>query len=404
MPNYFYTAKSFDNKTIKGYMLAQDARDLSRILKNEGLFLVGIDSKIENKKEWFDFSFFSRVSSEEKIIFTRNLSVMIATGLSLMKGFEVLTNQAKNKKMKSALTSIKERINKGETISLALSEHPTIFSEFFLSMVRIGEESGTLEESLKILSLQLEKDHKIKSGIKGAMIYPIIVSCLLIVVGIVVSIFVLPKFKVFFTGLGYEVPFITKLLFDFSDFSRNQWPILVVLPFVLFFLVIAAAKTKQGKWLEDTVLLKLPIFSSLVKKSNCAILIRSLSSLLGSGVPLTRSLEVTSGTVGNFYFKKALDDALDRVKKGQSLSGSLSSYKNVFPYGAVEMMQVGEETGKTSMVLKTLADFYEDEVMAATAKLSSVIEPVLLIIIGLIVGLFAFSIIGPMYSSLNVIK
>jgi len=404
MPKYSYTAKSFDNKTIRGSALARDMHELSRILKNEGLFLVGVDPEKQSKKTLFGFSFSSKVPAEEKIIFTKNLPVMIATGLSLVKGFEVLSNQAKNKKMKSALLAIKERINKGESLSVALADHPDIFSDFFLSMIKIGEESGTMEESLRILALQLEKEHKLKSGIKGAMIYPVIVSCLLLVVGVVVSIFVIPKFKIFFSGLGYDVPFLTKLLFNFSDFAKSQWTIMVTAPFVLGFLFMLAMKTSKGRWLKDTVLLKLPIFSSLVKKNNCAIMIRSLSSLLGAGVPLTRTLEVTSGTVGNFYFKKAVDYALDKVKKGQNLSESLAVHKTIFPYGAVEMIEVGEETGKTSMVLKTLAEFYEDEVMAATAKLSSVIEPVLLIIIGLTVGVFAFSIIGPMYSSLNAIQ
>ena len=408
MPKFFYTAKSLDNKTISGYLTAKDMRELAKTLKNEGLFLVKAVSKgpsgYPKKKKLPDISFSLKVPSSEKILLTKNLSVMVAAGLSLVKGFDVLANQAKNKKLKNALFAAKEQINKGESMSSVLSHYPDIFSEFFLSMIKIGEESGTLEEVLKILSLHLEKEHRLKSGVQQAMIYPVIVLSLMLAVGIIIAIVVLPKLKDFFTGLNAPIPFYTKLLIDFGEFSTKQWPLLIAIPVVLAFLAIAALKTKKGKWMKDTTLLKLPIFSSLIKKNNCAILIRSLSSLLGSGVSLTRALEVSSGTVGNFYFKKAVNNALDEVKRGESLSQAFGLYKDIFPYGAIEMIEVGEETGKTSSVLKTLADFYEEEVVSAAAKLSAVIEPVLIIILGVMVGLFAISIIEPMYSSLSAIK
>jgi type IV pilus assembly protein PilC len=404
MPSYIYTAKSLEDKTISGILDARDMRELAKILKNDGLFLVRAVAKGDKNKRIFDFSFSSKVSSADKIMFTKNLSIMIATGLSLVKSFEILANQAKNKKFKIALFAIKEKINKGESIFSALAGYPDIFSDFFLSMIRVGEEAGTSEEVLKILSIQLEKEHKLKSEMQGAMIYPIIVLSLMLVVGIVVAIVVLPKLNKFFIDMGADVPFYTRMLISLGDFSLKNWPMVIISPVILVFLFIWALKTKIGKWLKDTVLLRVPVISSLIKENNCAILIRSLSSLLGSGVSLTTSLQVSSGTVGNFYFKKALTDALERVKKGESLSIALGSYANIFPYGAIEMIEVGEETGKTSVVLKNLADFYEDEVIAATAKLSAIIEPVLIIIIGLVVAVFAFSIIGPMYSSLGAIK
>ncbi len=404
MPNYIYTAKSLDGKIVSGILDVKDMRELAKILKNEGMFLVKAVIKDKKIKKLFDFSFSSKVSSSDKIMFTKNLSIMIATGLSLVKSFEVLANQAKNKKFKIVLFAIKEKINKGESISSALSGYPDIFSDFFLSMIKVGEEAGTSEEVLKILAIQLEKEHKLKSEMQGAMIYPIIVLSLMLVVGIVVAIVVLPKLNKFFIDMGANVPFYTRMLINIGDFSLKNWPLIIISPVILVSSLIWALKTKIGKWLKDTVLLKVPVISSLIKENNCAILIRSLSSLLGSGVSLITSLQVSSGTVGNFYFKKALNNALERVKKGESLSTALSSYSDIFPYGAIEMIEVGEETGKTSDVLKNLADFYEEEVIAATAKLSSIIEPVLIIIIGLVVAVFSFSIIGPMYSSLGAIK
>jgi len=404
MPNYTYTAKSLDNKTTNGTMVAEDLHDLSKILKNEGLFLVDADLKDKKSKKWLEFSLFGKVSSADKIVFVKNLSIMIATGLSLVKSFDVLANQSKNKKLKSALFAIKEKINKGESMSSALANYPNIFSDFFLNMIKVGEESGTSEEVLKTLSLQLEKEHRLKSQVQSAMIYPIIILCLMLIVVIVIMVVVLPKLKEFFVGLGADIPLYTKILINSGDFAMSNWPLLIIVPVIFVFSIVTAVKTKQGKWLKDTALLKIPLFSSLVKKNNCAILIRSLSSLLGSGVSLTTSLAVASGTVGNYYFKSAVIDALERVKKGESLSNALDSYRDIFPYGAIEMIEVGEETGKTSDVLKNLAEFYEEEVISATAKLSAAIEPILLIALGVGVGLFAFAIIEPMYSSLSAIQ
>lgn len=404
MPKYFYTAKSLDSKTTTGTAIAEDIHELSKILKNEGLFLVKADTKNSNIKKWTNFSFSSKVSSSEKIVFAKSLAVMMATGLSLVKSFDVLANQSKNRNLKNALLLARDNINKGESMSLALSKHPEIFSDFFLSMIKVGEESGSSEEVLKILALQLEKEHKLKSVIRGAMIYPVIILSLMLVVGIIIAIVVLPRLKQFFISLNSEIPFSTKLLINFGDFSVSHWPLLIIVPIVFVILFIAALKTKTGKWCKDTFLLKVPIFSSLVKENSCAILIRSLSSLLSSGVSLTRSLEVTAGTVGNYYFRKAINSALEEVKRGESLSGAFSLNRDIFPYGAIEMLEVGEETGKTAVVLKSLAEFYEDEVISAAAKLSAVIEPVLMIFLGAVVALFAFSIIEPMYSSLGAIN
>lgn len=403
MPNFFYTARSFEGKKVDGNLVAKDARELSKNLRDEGLFLVKYVPEDKTPKKWFNAPFSFKVPSTEKIVMTKNLSVMVATGLSLVKSFDILAKQANNKKMKNALSAIKEQINKGESISSAMCSYPDVFSEFFLSMIKVGEESGTLEEVLKVLSLQLEKEHKLKSEVTGAMVYPIIVLSLMLVVGGIVAVVVLPRLKQFFVGLNAEIPFYTKILINFGEFSVKQWPLLIIVPVALVLLLIAALKTPGGRWLKDTILLRLPLFSSLVKKNNCAILIRSLSSLLSSSVPLTKSLEVISGTVGNFYFKQALNEALEEVKKGEKLSEALNLHKDIFPFGAIEMLEVGEETGKTSVVLKTLADFYEQEVISATAKLSAALEPILIITLGVLVGLFAFSIIEPMYSSLGAI-
>lgn len=403
MPNFFYTAKAISGKTVTGNLVAKDTRELAQTLKNDGLLL--IEASTEAKKglnKSINISF-GGVPVSEKIVMTRNLSVMISTGLPLMKSFEVLAGQAKHVKLKNALLDVKEKINKGETLHAAMALHPDVFSAFFLSMIEVGEEAGTLEEVLKILALQMEKEHRLKSEIQGAMIYPAIVLTLLFFVGIVMVVVVLPKLNDFFSSMSADIPFYTKALLSFGQFSQKNWPTLLIVPAAFAGLIWMALKTKTGQWVKDTLFLKIPLVNNLVKKNNCAILIRSLSSLLGSGVAMTRSLEVAEGTVGNFYFKRAIRDSLERIKKGEKLYESLNRYKDIFPFGATEMLQVGEETGKTSTVLKTLADFYEDELIAATSKLSAAIEPLLIVLLGGLVAFFAFAIIQPMYSSLQFI-
>lgn len=403
MPNYFYTAKSLNGKTITGKYVARNTSELYHSLKDEGLVLIKAALNEEKRNKWYNFSFGKGVSSTEKIMMTRNLSVMVATGLPIVNSFDVLAAQARSPKLRNTLLAVREKINKGESLHSAMAKHPEVFSNFFLSMVQVGEESGTLEDVLKILALQIEKEHRLKSEVQGAMIYPAIVLSLLLVVGIIIVIVVLPKLDAFFTNMNAKIPIYTRILIDFGKFSTKQWPIMIAVPIILFFLVSLALKTAPGKWARDTLFLKMPLLNSLVKKNNCAILIRSLSSLLASGVPMTKSLEVAAGTVNNYYFKKAIGDALEKIKKGEKLYESLVPYKDIFPFGVIEMLQVGEETGKTSSVLKTLADFYEDELIATTSKLSAAIEPILIIVLGGMVAFFAFSVIEPMYSSLQFI-
>ena len=405
MPNYFYTAKSFDGKTKTGNIIAENSRQVSLLLKEEGLILIKAVLPEEKEKNFFKFLVpQARASATEKILMARNMWIMTATGLSMVRIFDILSAQAKTKNLKAALIDMKEKINKGKSLAEALGSYPNIFSDLFLSMVKVGEESGTLEEVFKTLSLQLEKEHELKSKLQGAMIYPCIILVTMLGVAIIIMTMVLPQLDAFFSSFKTDLPFYTRFIIALGKFSQKQWPFMVAAPIVLALVFWKIAKTKKGKWAIDTVLLRLPFFSLLVKESNCAFLIRSLSSLIASGVPIVRSLEISADVVGNFYFKKAVNSAVERVKKGESLSASLKDYKDIFPFGMIEMVEVGEETGKTSSILKTLAEFYEKEVVDAAEKLSAAIEPVLIVVLGVAVGIFAFSIIGPMYSVLGSIE
>ena len=405
MPNYSYIAKSFDGQNEEGTLNAQDERELSKNLKSRGLILISSFEEGKKKKLNLNFSLpFFKVSSTEKIMMTKNLGVMFSTGLSIVKSFEILANQSKNKELKNALLDIKSRINKGENLSDALNIYPSIFSELFVNMIKVGEESGTLEEIFQILSLQLSKEHELKSKIRNAMIYPSIVLITMMVIGAVIVSFVLPNLNIFFKALNVDIPIYTKILLFVGNFLTKYWYLLFLALFVFFIIFILSLRTKKGKKVIDSFLLKLPLISPIVKKNNSAFLIRSLSSLISAGVPLTRSLEISSKTNRNHYFKEALVDAEAKIKKGEKLSSALKIHSAIFPFGVIEMIEVGEETGKTSVILKKLADFYEQEAANAVEKLAILIEPVLIIVLGLGVALFAFSIIQPMYSSLKALS
>ena len=402
--NYFYLAKSADGKTVESTAVAVDERALAQTLKAQGLVLIKALADGESKKSVWNMSFSLSVSSTEKIMFTRNLGVMFSTGLSLVKSMEILANQTRNKKLQAALLDVKEKVNKGENFSEALSKYPKIFSDLFVNMIKVGEESGTLDEIFQILALQLTREHELRSKIKNAMIYPSLILLVMLGVGAVIITFVLPSLNVFFTSMNVDIPIYTRIMLAAGNFLSVHWYLLFVVPVALVASFRLAIRTQPGKVALDTFLLRMPIISPIVKKNNSAFLIRSLSSLITAGVPLLRGLEITAKTAGNTYFKNALIEAEARVKKGERLSGALKVYQNLFPLGVVEMVEVGEETGKTSVILKKLADFYEQEAINAVEKVALLIEPLMIIVLGLGVGFFAFSIIQPMYSSLKLIS
>lgn len=404
MAIFFYTAKSLNGQVKTGTDDAKDIKELAQILRGEGLFLVKADSRIEKQRKGFNPSFFrSKVSISEKMLMTRNLAVMVSTGLSLIRGFSILAAQAKSNRMKEALLDIGQEVSKGRSLADCFRKYPDIFSELFQGMIQAGEESGTLEDVLGILAVQLEKEKEMNSKIQKALIYPAILIIVMAIVAVGLAVFVLPKLNVFFSSLHADLPITTRIILASGDFFIKYWYIILAVIIAMVFGFMAMVKTVAGRFFIDTASLRIPLVSSLVKKSNTAALIRSLSSLLSAGVPVIKSLEITNGIVTNFYFKKALNQASEGVKKGKKLFVGFEESRDIFPYGALEMIEIGEETGKTSVILKKLAEFYEEEVTNVAENLSAIIEPVMIIIIGLVVGVFAISIIGPLYSVLGTI-
>jgi len=403
----FYTAKSYSGETKGGEIEVKDEKDLAKILRSENYVLTSFKELEMEKKNAIGINFWNRFSTiplGEKLMFTRNLSVMVGSGLPVSRSLKNLAVQTKNKKFQDILKSVQDDVQSGNQLSDGLAKFPGVFNELFVNMIKTGEMGGNLEQVLSILALQMEKDHDILRKTKGALVYPAVILLAMIGIGFLMMIFVIPQITAMFKDFDAELPMSTRFIIFLSNLFENHWILMLsaIGAFAATFFMFL--KTIVGKRLLGFVSINFPGVSNIVIKLNCARFCRIYSSLLGSGVPIMEALKILSRTLGNFRYKRALVKAAEGVQKGESLSSIIYAEKKVFPVLVPQMIEVGEETGKTEEVLSKLADFYEQEVDQLTKNLSSIIEPVLMIFIGTAVGFFAISILQPMYSVMENIK
>lgn len=403
----FFTAKNYSGENKSGEMEVKNERDLASQLRSDGFILTSFkEIKSEENSEVkvkFANRFFG-VSLKDKLMFTRNISVMIASGLPLSRALYNISVQTKNKRFAKTLDNIYKDLQAGSTFADGLAKYPAIFNELFVNMVRVGETSGNLEEVLKILADQLEKEHELTSKVKGAMIYPAVIIVVMVAIGVIMLTYILPKITGAFKDMNVELPLPTRIVIGLSDALKSH----SILVFVgLVFLVVSLSiftKTSSGKRTLSFLAINLPLLKNISTKINCARLARIYSSLLKSGVSVIVALRIVSNTLTNYYYKKALRESIDQVQKGINLSKVTAANPKVFPVLLTQMLEVGEETGKTEEVLLKLSEFYEDEINNITKNLSSIIEPVLMVIIGSAVGFFAVAMLQPMYSLMENIK
>lgn len=403
----FYTAKNYSGEVKSDEIEVKDEKDLAKILRSENYVLTSFKKLEVEKEKGSGISFWDRFSTiplKEKLMFTRNLSVMVASGLPVSKSLKNLAIQTRNKKFQAILKNIQEDVQAGNQLSDGMAKFPGVFNDLFVNMIRVGEVSGNLEQVLRILALQMEKDHDIMRKTKGALVYPAVILVAMIGIGFLMMIFVVPQLTAMFDEFDSELPTSTKFIIFLSNLFESHWVLMLSGVIVLVFFVVVFLKTAAGKKTMGFISINFPGISNLVIKLNCARFCRIYSSLLGSGVPVVEALKILSRTLGNFRYKKILVKATENVQKGETLSSIIYEEKKVFPVLVPQMIEVGEETGKTEEVLAKLADFYEQEVDQLTKNLSSIIEPILMIFIGTAVGFFAISILQPMYSVMENIK
>lgn len=398
---YRVTVKRSNNSEEKITLDAASRFAVYAEVEKEGATVVSVE---EGGGFGFSFSrlssiqFGSGVKMEERITFTKNLSAMLSAGLSLSRALSVIERQSTNKSLKRIVTDISERVKTGQAFHETLESHRNVFSDLFIAMTKAGEESGTLAEALKVVARQMDRSHALNKKIKGAMIYPSIILVAVVLIGILMLIYVVPTLSNTFRELGADLPAATKAVIGASDFMAAH-PILVLTLFgVLVFGFFLFTKTKVGASLMVAAALRIPVIGELVKETYSARAARSLASLLSAGVEMLSALKIAAEVVGERKFSKVIMEAETRVRKGEPLSATFNDYPKLYPVFIADMIAVGEETGKVSEMLSQVAEYYEADVEDRTKDLSTIIEPVLMLFIGGVVGVFALSMISPIYS------
>lgn len=397
MSLFSYKAKNDKNQLIEGIVEAISDDFVFTLLSEKGLTVIEIEQQDAKTLESRIFGFINKVKIKEKVIFFRQLSVMIDANLPIVKALRILVKQTNNKYFKSVISGIADEVDGGSKLSQAMALYPHVFTDFYTNIIASGETSGRLGEVMDYLADQQEKDYDLQSKVKGAMIYPAFILSALFVVGTVMMIFVVPQMTQMLKDSGVKLPLITRILLWVSDFFRYYWWLVVVMVagFISTFLFIIN-KTKSGRWFFDLFKIKIPVFGKIATNLYIVRITRSLNTLLKGGVPASKALRVVRRVVGNTVYQAMLDQTIKDVDEGSSLADSLVADKNM-PVLVSQMISVGEETGKLEEILERLTDFYSREIDNAVSNLSTIIEPLIMIVLGIAVGGFVAAVIMPMW-------
>ncbi len=405
MAEYKYKAINKEGVTYEGVLEAPDRFAAYRKIKEEGgTVVVATETKPRSAVSLERFlSFLSKVDAHEKIIFARNLASMIEAGLSVTRSLAVMEKQSKNPKLKAVLQSLSNDVSKGTSLSDSMRAKPDTFSNLFVSMVKAGEESGNLAGSLRVVAIQMEKTYMLTKKIKGAMMYPAVILCIMLVIGILMMVFMVPTLTATFTGLGVKLPASTRAIITVSDFLRNHYLMALSIVVGVVVSIVTFFRSAVGKRIFDYSSIRFPVVGGIVKEINSARTARTLSALLTSGVDIVVAIGVTQDVLQNSYYKEVLLQAQANIQKGEPMSNVFIEHEKLYPIFVGEMMSVGEETGRMGDMLMGVATFYEDEVDQKTKDMSTLIEPFLMVFMGVAVGFFAMAMLTPTYSLVDAI-
>ena len=397
MPIFKYQAKDIKGEIKEGMIDAANEQLAAGTLADQGLKVIEIYRK---KGAGFGMNIINRIKAKDIVIFSRQFSVMISASIPVVQALKVLIDQTENISLKMIVSAIADEVNGGSKLSDALAARPKVFSEFYVSVVRAGETSGKLDEVLNYLADEMEKDYDMMHKIKGAMIYPVFVLAGLGGVGGVMVVWVVPKLTAVIAESGGELPLATKILMGVSDIVANYWwmVILVIAGFAMVFRYYG--RTAAGRWQIDYLKLKLPIFGSLFQKIALVRFTRSLQTLITGGVAIASSLKIAADVVGNSVYRDLILKTKEAVEGGSSIS-SVFSASNEVPSMVSQMLSVGEKTGKIDIILERITDFYSREVSNMVANLVTLMEPLIMVFMGVGVGIMVAAIIMPMYNMAN---
>ena len=402
MASYRFKAIESDGKEISEVITAATFDEAQEKIKSKGLFLIDVREEVEKKSASQELSLGGKVTAKEISIFCKQFGTLLKAGVPVAAGLDILYRQTENKKLKAALEDVYTEVQKGSQVSTAIKSHPKIFPSLMVHMVESAEMTGNLDEVMERLAIHYEKDAKINSRIKGAMIYPIVLSVISLVVVVFLITVILPTFTEMFTGSDTALPGPTVFLMAISDFIIKYWYIVLGGAFVLIFILNRYMKSETGRYRFDALLFKLPVVKSSIDKIVTARFTRTLGSLLRSGIPLIGALEISGSVTGNVVIEEKINYIAREVEKGETLGIALKRTPTFGPM-VVSMIQIGEESGSLDQMLDKSADFYEQELEDAIDKLLKLMEPLLIVIMAVIIGFIVISMALPMFEMFNTI-
>lgn len=390
--------KSIDDKGIKreGEIDAANRDMAISGLQRRGFIVLSI-SEAGNKGSVFDLSFFDKVSNKDVVVLSRQIATLFGAQVSALKAFSMLASNAENKLLGKKLNQVSDDLQAGLSISNALAKHPDVFSDFYINMVKVGEETGKLTETFSHLADYLDRQYALTSKTKNALIYPVFVIFTFFAVMILMFTVVIPKIGDIIKSSGVVLPVYTKIILATSDFIVSYGILLLIIAVAFGIWVWRLASTESGKNYIDKKRLRIPAVGDLYKKMFLSRIADNLDTMLSSGVPVVKSINVTGDVVGSIVYKTILREVEQAVKSGSSLSSALEKYPEEMPGIMVQMVKVGEETGQLGPILKTLSDFYRREVDNAIDTLVGMIEPAMIVVLGLGVGVLLISVLMPIY-------
>ncbi len=398
MPEFSYIARDKSGVIQKSIIQAINERAVADSLRAEGL----TPTVIKPVQKSFDLDYLINqvrpIKLLDKIIFIKNLGVMIRSGLPVSKGLKILTTQTVNPRFAKIVGEIARMVESGTSLADSMSRYPNVFSPIFINMVRVGEASGELDKNLSYLSEQMQRDYDLVSKARGAMTYPIVIIIALSLVGFLMFTFVLPKLTETFKDFNTQLPIMTRVVMGLVDVFARFGILIFFGALSLVGAFLYWRRTEGGKKILHKVVFYIPIISKIVVQINLARFLRVFASLIRSGMPIVEALDISSHVVGNIYYQKIIAEAGSKVKIGSPLTATFEKEPKLFSNLVVQMMEVGEESGTTDQVLTEVANFYEQEVDQTMKNLSSILEPVIMMVIGGVVGFLAVALISPIYN------
>lgn len=397
MAIYDYKSKSQEGVTVTGAVVAPSENIAYNILRDKNLYVITLRERKKSALVESSLGFFNRVKPKEVVIFSRQLSVMISAGVPVVKALKTIVKQTENENFKVVISDLADEVDGGAKLSSTLSRYPKVFNNFFIQMIRSAETTGKLDEILIYLADEAEKDYDLRGKVKGAMIYPIFILSALIVVGVMMMIFVVPQLLGVLTEGGGELPTSTKILIFVSGALKSfWWVILLVLGGIVFGMRIVL-RTTGGRHAFDTFKIKVPIFGKIFNGTYIVRFSRSLATLLQSGIPLAQALDIVADVVGNSIYHDLVSDTITEVQSGNSIT-TIFMRSKVVPLMLPQMMSVGEQSGRLDLILSKIAEFYSRELENSLRNLVTLIEPIIMVIMGIAVGLLVSAILLPIYN------